>query len=41
MILYIIIFLLQNHYTDGEDGVKADFTKLYEDMQEAFRKLEE
>lgn len=32
---------LQNHYLEGEEKVKADFSKLHEDMQEAFRKLEE
>ena len=32
---------LQNHYVEGEEKVKADFSKLHEDMQEAFRKLEE
>ena len=32
---------LQNHYVEGEEKVKADFSKLHEDMHEAFRKLEE
>lgn len=36
-----IFEFLQNHYIDGEEGVKAEFAKLHEDMQEAFRKLEE
>ena len=31
----------KNHYVEGEEKVKADFSKLHEDMQEAFRKLEE
>lgn len=31
----------ENHYEIGENDVKIKFSKLYEDMQEAFRKLEE
>jgi len=31
----------KNHYTEGEETVRASFSKLNEDMQEAFRKLEE
>ena len=34
-------FKKQNHYEIGENDVKTKFSKLYEDMQEAFRKLEE
>ena len=34
-------FPQQNHQTDGEASVKADFQKLNEDMQDGFRKLEE
>lgn len=32
---------LQNHYDVGEAEVRAAFSKLYDDIQEAFRKLEE
>lgn len=31
----------QNHYTEGEASIKAEFAKLHDDMQDAFRKLEE
>ena len=35
------LFTQQNHQTDGESSIKADFQKLNEDMQDGFRKLEE
>lgn len=31
----------QNPQTEGEEAIKTDFSKLNEDMQECFRKLEE
>lgn len=37
----MIKFASQNHQTEGEEVIKADFAKLNEDMQETFRKLEE
>jgi len=39
--VHCILPPMQNHYTDGEEKIKGDFVKLHEDMQEAFRKLEE
>ena len=32
---------MQDHNIEGEKGVKAHFAKVFEEMQEAFRKLEE
>ena len=31
----------QDPYSDGEPKIKSEYAKLNEDMQEAFRKLEE
>lgn len=36
-----LLFNPQNHYTEGEASIRADFAKLHDDMQDAFRKLEE
>ncbi len=36
-----MISSFQDHNVEGEAGVKVHFTKVYEDMQEAFHKLEE
>lgn len=38
---YICCVLIQDHNVEGEQGVKDTFAKLHDDMQEAFRKLEE
>ncbi len=32
---------VQNHYAEGEKTIREDFAKLQDDLQEAFRKLEE
>lgn len=35
------IFSLQDPVKDGEAKIKADFEQLHEDMQQAFRNLED
>ena len=42
-LLIIVLFslFLQHPIKDGEDAIKAKFAKLHDDMQEAFRKLDE
>ena len=34
-------FFFQHPIEEGEEAIKADFAKLHDDMQEAFRKLDE
>ena len=40
-VICVLFVALQNPVTEGEKEIKAYFAKLNEDMQEAFRKLEE
>lgn len=38
---FIFFPALQDPVKDGEPKIKADFDQLYEDMQQAFRNLED
>ena len=41
MAIIINVLYLQNHQTEGEEGIKAALAKLHEQTQEGFQKLEE